>query len=329
MNKKCIGCGALLQCDDNLKEGYTRKSDSELCERCFRIKNYGDYKVIVKDNEEFVNILNDINKTKDLVVLVVDVFNINEELVNLSKILSNDILLVLSKRDIMPKSLYEEKLLSYFDRFNLNIIDRLIISSYKNYQFDELYYKINKYKKSRNVYVVGFTNAGKSTMINKLLYNYSDNKTEITTSILPSTTLNSIEIKLNDELTIIDTPGLLDNGNIINYVDGNDLKKIVPTKEIKPITFQIKNKQVIELDKYAYIECLDKTNITIFASNKLDIERNYKSFNDNNYKCYEFEVDNGEDIVIVGLGFIKVSKKAKFKVYTLENVLVYKRDSLI
>ena len=329
MNRKCIGCGALLQSDDNTKEGYTRKIDSDLCERCFRIKNYGDYKVVVKDNAEFINILNDINKTKDLVVLVVDVFNINEELVNLSKILSNDILLVLSKRDIMPKSLYEEKLLSYLDRFNLNIIDRLIISSYKNYQFDELYYKINKYKKSSNIYVVGFTNAGKSTMINKLLYNYSDNKTEITTSILPSTTLNSIEIKLNDELTIIDTPGLLDNGNIINYVEGNDLKKIVPTKEIKPVTFQIKNKQVIELDKYASVECLDKTNITIFASNKLDIKRNYKSFSGDDYKCYELDVDNGEDIVIVGLGFIKVSKKAKFKVYTLENVLVYKRDSLI
>ena len=116
---------------------------------------------------------------------------------------------------------------------------------------------------------------------------------------------------------------------VLQFVEGNDLKKIVPTKEIKPVTFQIKNKQVIELDKYASVECLDKTNITIFASNKLDIKRNYKSFSGDDYKCYELEVDNGEDIVIVGLGFIKVSKKAKFKVYTLENVLVYKRDSLI
>lgn len=329
MSRKCTGCGALLQNGNSELEGYVRKEDSTLCERCFRIKNYGDYKVIVKDNQEFINILNDISKTNDLVVLVVDIFNINEELVNLSQILSNDILLVLSKRDIMPKSLYEEKLLSYLDRFNLNIIDRLIISSYKNYQFDELYYKINKYKKSSNVYVVGFTNAGKSTMINKLLYNYSDNKTEITTSILPSTTLNSMEIKLNEELTIIDTPGLLDKGNIINYVDGSDLKKIVPTKEIKPITFQIKNKQTIELDKYAYIECLDKTNITLFVSNKLNIERNYKPFNNNGYCTYELEVNDLEDIVIVGLGFIKVSKKTKFKIHTLENVLVYKRDSLI
>lgn len=329
MNKKCGGCGSFLQTVEPNKEGYTKGGNNTLCERCFRIKNYGDYKVIVKDNNEFINILKDINNTKDLVVLVVDIFNINEELINLSNILSNDILLVLSKRDIMPKSLYEEKLLGYLDKFNLNIVDRLIISSYKNYQFDELYYKINKYKKSNNVYVVGFTNAGKSTMINKLLYNYSDNKIEITTSILPSTTLNSIDIKLNEELTLIDTPGLLDNGNIINYVTGVDLKKIVPTKEIKPITFQIKNKQVIELDKYAYIECLDKTNITIFASNKLNIERNYKPFTKKEYKCYEMDVVEGEDIVIVGLGFIKVSKTSKFKIYTLENVLVYKRDSLI
>lgn len=329
MNKKCIGCGALLQTIDKEQEGYIKKEDSLLCERCFRIKNYGDYKVVVKDNNEFVKILEEISKTGDLVVLVVDIFNINEELINLSQTLNNPILLILSKRDIMPKSIYEEKLLNYMDKFKLNCIDKLIVSSNKNYQFDELYEKINLYKRSKNVYVVGFTNAGKSTMINKLLYNYSENKTEITTSVLPSTTLSSIEINLNDDLTLIDTPGLLDKGNIINYVEGQDLKKIVPTKEIKPITFQVKNKQVIEIEDYAYIECLDKTNITLFMSNKLNITRSYKEFNDKDLKCYELDVNEHEDIVIVGLGFIKVSKKCKFKVYTLNDVSVYKRDSLI
>ena len=329
MSKKCIGCGALLQTIDSSKEGFIRKEDSSLCERCFRIKNYGDYKVIAKDNEEFLNILKDINNTNDLVVLVVDIFNINEELINLSKTLQNPILLVLSKRDVMPKSIYEEKILNYMDRFKLNYVDKLIISSNKNYQFDELYEKINLYKKSKNVYIVGFTNAGKSTMINKLLYNYSENKTEITTSILPSTTLNSIEINMNDDLTLIDTPGLLDKGNIINYVSGKDLKKIVPTKEIKPITFQIKNKQVVEIDEYAYIECLDKTNITLFMSNKLNIKRSYKEFKNDELCTYDLEVNDHEDIVIVGLGFIKVSKKCKFKIHTLKDVLVYKRDSLI
>lgn len=329
MNKKCLGCGAVLQTEFNDQEGYTKDLDNKLCERCFRINNYGDYKVIVKDNNEFLNILKSISETKDLVVLVVDLLNINQELLNLSEIITNPVLLVLSKRDLLPKSLFEEKILNYMSRFNLNIIDKIIISSNKNYQFDELYEKINLYKKSKNVYVVGFTNAGKSTMINKLLYNYSESDTRITTSILPSTTLNNIEISLNEDLTIIDTPGLLDKGNIINYVEGKDLKVIVPTKEIKPITYQIKNRQIVEIDKYAFIECLDKTNITLFMSNRLDIKRNYKSLDFNDFDTYELDVLAGEDIVIVGLGFIKVSKDSKFKIHVLKNVLVYKRDSLI
>lgn len=329
MNKKCLGCGALLQNEFVDQEGYTRNLENKLCERCFRINNYGDYKVIAKDNTEFVNILKDINKTKDLVVLVVDLFNINQELLNLSQIITNPVLLVLSKRDLLPKSLFDEKILNYMDRFNLNIIDKIIISSNKNYQFDELYEKINLYKKSKNVYVVGFTNAGKSTMINKLLYNYSDNDVKITTSILPSTTLNNIEINFNDDLTVIDTPGLLDKGNIINYVEGKDLKVIVPTKEIKPITYQIKNKQIIEIDKYAFIECLDKTNITLFISNRLNIKRNYNTVDFNDFDTYDLNVKKGQDIVIVGLGFIKISTDSNFKIHVLKNVLVYVRDSLI
>lgn len=326
---KCSGCGAILQTDNPELEGFIRKYDSVLCERCFRIKNYGDYKVVVKDNDEYIKILKDINSTGDLVILVVDVLNINEELIELASMLKNPILLVLSKRDLLPKSIYEQKILDYMDKFKLNYVDKLIVSSFKNYQFDELYEKIKLYKKSKNVYVVGFTNAGKSTLINKLLYNYSDNKLEITTSILPSTTLNSIEISLDNDLTLIDTPGLLDRGNIINYVSSKDLKKIVPNKEIKPITFQIKNKQVVEIDEYAYIECLDQTNMTLFMSNKLNIKRSYNSFNKENLKTYELEVNNKQDIVIVGIGFIKVSKRCKFKIHVLEDVLVYVRDSLI
>lgn len=329
MNKKCLGCGAVLQTEFSDQEGYTKNIENKLCERCFRINNYGDYKVVVKDNQEFINILKDINTTQDLVVLVVDLLNINQELFNLSKMINNPILLVLSKRDLLPKSLYEEKMLNYMDRFNLNIVDKVIISSFKNYQFDELYEKINIYKRSKNVYVVGFTNAGKSTMINKLIYNYSNLETKITTSILPSTTLNSIEIELNENLTIIDTPGLLDEGNIINYVNSNDLKRIVPNKEIKPIIFQIKSKQTIEIDKFACVECLNSTNIALFMSNRLKITRSYHELDVSSFDTYDLEVNNNEDIVIAGLGFIKVSKKGQFKIHVLKNVKVYKRDSLI
>ena len=63
MDKKCLGCGALLQYYNNSLEGFIDESKYEtatICERCFRIKNYGEYKRVIKDNNTFLNILKDI-----------------------------------------------------------------------------------------------------------------------------------------------------------------------------------------------------------------------------------------------------------------------------
>jgi hypothetical protein len=83
MSKKCLGCGSVLQHIDIDGDGYIDKknySKSEICERCFRIRNYGEYKQVAKTNKEFINILKDINKTDDLVVLVLDVLNLPKNL---------------------------------------------------------------------------------------------------------------------------------------------------------------------------------------------------------------------------------------------------------
>ena len=324
---KCRGCGALIQTIDKSMEGYSVKEDSLYCERCFRIKNYGDYKQVIKDNNEFLNILSKINATNDLVILVVDLFSISKKVLEITKYLSNDILLVLTKRDLLPLSLHDEKLLSYKDKIGIKSIDEVIISSNKNYNMDILIEKINKYKKSKNVYVVGYTNAGKSTLINKLIYNYSDLDSDITTSILPSTTLSTIDIKLDDELTLIDTPGILDSGNIFNFLNGRELKYITPNKEIKPVTYQIKDTQYIMIDKYAKV-VTSNNNLTFFFANNLKIDRFYKDRKTSFIK-HTLSVDDNQDIVISGLGFIKVTKKGIIDIYTMDEVEVYTRDSLI
>ncbi len=305
---KCIGCGIL--------------TENILCERCFRIKHYNEYKVVTKTNNDFIPILENISKSNDLVLLVVDLFNIGD-LSLIRKYLKNDILLVLTKRDLLPKSVSLDKLYNY--DYKIDYVDKIIVSSNKNYNFDLLLSKINKYKKSNNVYVVGFTNAGKSTMINKLIYNYSNEKTEITTSPLPSTTLNTIEINL-EYFTLIDTPGLLSDGDIANYVSGNELKKIIPKKEIKPITYQIKGFQTIVVDSYLVVEAND-IDLTFYISNNLKIERFYKKIQ-TDLKKHIVNVDNN-DVVIKGLCFIKTNKKSVLNIYTLNEVSVYTRDSII
>ena len=222
--------------------------------------------------------------------------------------------------------MFEEKLLDY--DYKIDYVDKIIISSKKNYQFDELLDMIEHYKKGKNVYVVGFTNAGKSTMINSLLHNYSKNEVKITTSPLPSTTLDLIEIELDNDLTLIDTPGLLIEGDLVNYLSGEELKKVIPRKEIRPITYQIKGHQFITIDKYLKIEATD-IDLTFYVSNDLEINRYYK---DNSIlsNLEEHIIDvNRNDVVIRGLGFIKSTKRSKLTIYSPTGVDVFTRDSLI
>lgn len=327
---KCIGCGSVLQSEDSNIQGYTKNINNELCERCFRIKNYSDYKLISKDNKEFIQILSNIGKKDDLVVLVVDIFNIPKNLEDISKYIKNDILLVLTKRDILPLSVYDVNLVNYFKNYKLNIKDTIIISSIKNYNFDLLLDKIREYKTSKDVYVVGFTNAGKSTMINKILYNYTDKKPVITTSMLPSTTIDSIEILIDDDLTLIDTPGLLNENNIIDYVDINTMKKMVPNKEIKPKTYQIKAKQSLFIDDLVRLDIEENNSITFYISNLLEIDRVYKDTDKlKDLVKHEISTLDDSDVVINGLGFIKFVSASKVVIYAPKDVDVYLRKALI
>lgn len=332
MTKKCDGCGAILQIENPELDGYIKADmyeTSHICERCFKIKNYGQYQKMVKSNQDFLPILESINTKDDLVVLVIDIFNIPREIYTLGKYLKNKVLLVFTKRDILPLSVYDEKLISYSKNIPMNIIDTVLISSFKNYNFDSLYEKIKRYKNSNNVYIVGYTNAGKSTMINKIIYNYYDKCREVTTSMLPSTTLNTIEIELED-LTLIDTPGLLDTGNIVDVIDIKTLKKITPKREIKPITYQLKQKQTIFIEDMVRIDNYDTGSITIYISNALKVERTFKESQKlKNLKVHHIIVDKNEDIVISGLGFIKCVNMGKYDIYTYDNVDVFTRSNLI
>lgn len=324
---KCVGCGAILQ-DTNIDEvGYVKNLESKLCERCFKIKNYGEYKPVIKESDEFVTLLQSINSSGDLVILVCDLFNFNPNMDLIKKYIHNDIILVLTKRDILPNDIYEDKLLNYINSVNLNIVDRIIISSMNNYHFDEMFTKINQYKKSNNVYVIGYTNAGKSTMINKILYNYATKDTEVTTSILPNTTIDKIDIKINDDLTLIDTPGLLDNGSIYYLKNVNELKKITPKKTIKPRTYQVKTPQSFIVDDLFRLD-VKHNDITFYIANNLDITRVYKA-KDSNLEKHVIKVNRNQDIVIKGIGFVKFMKSEEVTIYTIKGIEVYNRNSLI
>ena len=163
-------------------------------------------------------------------------------------------------------------------------------------------------------------------MINKLIYNYSDIEDEITTSIMPSTTLNSININLNEDITLIDTPGIIDDNNLINEVDSKLLKKIMPSKEIKPTTYQIKGKQFINIEDIINLE-VNNNDINMYISNKLNIKRFYKKKEDYEY-TKEITINENEELVINGLGFIRSKNKNKIIISSKYNIKMYTRKKM-
>ena len=336
MNKKCLGCGVMMQKEHYILPGFIEPEKYDLvnyCRRCFRIKNYGDYTYIDKKTDEFESIMRTINATNDLVLYVVDLFNLDKNIAAISIFLNNPMILVLSKRDVLPKSVSDAKLHKWIEQYNLNIVDSIIVSSMKNYNIDDLFKKINKHKKSNSVYVVGNTNAGKSTLINKMVKNYSTSTQELTTSMLKTTTLDFVETKINDSLTLVDTPGLLGISSIQDGLPFHKIKKINPRLEVKPRTFQLRDAEAVIVDELLRVENFshEKNSLTFYVSNEIEVDRINLQNNIrlNKLVMETFEILGEEDIVISGLGWIKITSFSQINVFHPANVDVFVRKSII
>ncbi|MBQ6477343.1 MAG: 50S ribosome-binding GTPase [Bacilli bacterium] len=330
--KKCLGCGIPLQDRNILLPGYTTDMANDYCQRCFRIKNYGDYQLVTNNNVEYIELLKAVGMTNDLVVYVTDLLNLKKDFNMIRDIIPNKMILVLNKKDVLPKSVKEEKLIEYFKNYNIYFDEIITVSTVNNYNMDYLLKRIKFYQTTKNVYVVGRTNAGKSSLINNIIKNYSESNDSLTQSPLPSTTLNTVSIKLNDYLTLIDTPGLIDTGSIINNLDVNLVKKISPKKEIKPRTYQLRAGQGILIEDLVRIDYIEgeRNSFTVFVSNELKVTRvssNNDKLKELSKSTYDIKYDN--DIVINGLGFIKVVNKGRVDIYINKDTEVFFRRSLI
>jgi hypothetical protein len=241
----------------------------------------------------------------------------------------NNKYILITKRDILPKSVKDKKIISYFKENIYNTDNIMCVSSMKNYNIDNFMDTLSK-DNVRRVYVVGFTNSGKSTLINHIMSSLSKTPT-ITTSSIPNTTASYITIKVNNKLTIVDTPGFIDNNAIYNFTDFSNISKLYPKKEIRIKTFQMRNGYSIVINDILRIENLgEKNSFSFYMSDKLRYEK-VKSKNDKLIILpnKSIAVDGQTDIVINGLGFIKITRPGTIKIYTLDTKLISGRKMMV
>ena len=86
--------------------------------------------------------------------------------------------------------------------------------------------------------MVGVANVGKSTLINAIIQEITGDQNVITTSRFPGTTLDKIEIPLDDGSYIYDTPGIIHRHQMAHYLTAKNLKYVNPKRKssLKPIS---------------------------------------------------------------------------------------------
>lgn len=361
----CIGCGIEIQTENREGLGYAPPSALEkeaiICQRCFRLKHYNEVQDVSLTDSDFLKILNEIGQSDSLIVKIVDIFDFNGSwLPGLHRFTGkNKVLLVGNKVDLLPKSVKKQKVINWMKKeakdLGLKPEDVFLVSAEKGQMIQEVVEAIEHYRKGKDVYVVGCTNVGKSTFINRILKEVSGEENIITTSHFPGTTLDIIEIPLSDGRALVDTPGIINHHQMAHYVDKRDLKYITPKKEIKAKIYQLNDGQTLFFGGLARFDFVkgQRQAFVCYFSNEINIHRTKTEKAQELYDKHvgemltppraeqldefpklvkhDFAIKEAKtDIVFSGLGWITVNEpNIQVSVYVPKGVHAMIRKSLI
>ena len=352
ISKKCAGCGIELQFEDEKKEGYVPEEkfimEGELlCQRCFKIKNYGKNSVNNFKSEDYSKeVLNSVKKS-DIILPIFDIIDFEgsftEEILDYLRDYRSIVLV--NKTDLLPGFVHPAEIADWIkDRLaEEDIVPENIafISAKNKYGINGVIRKIKSVFPSGKVkaVVLGVSNVGKSSVINLLL-----GKNKITTSKYSGTTLKSINNKIPDtNITITDTPGLVPKEKrLSDMISVETGLKLVPAGEISRKTFKLGDGQIFMFDAFCRFkvkenEIEDETereniykpmfsaysskNVKFHVAKEERVEdllqgdffeilkgEEKKKYFENKFVTFETTVEENEDLVISGLGWINVKR---------------------
>ena len=292
MTKKCAGCGVILQYKNINDLGYipeNKYDEASYCMRCFRMTHYG----IVKDelqpykNEDLISKINEKNIHT---FFLIDFLTLSDEILEIFKKITTNKTLIINKCEMLPKFVNKNNLESYVKE-EYKIDEDIILKGKLGSRDYEIIYDYIIKNNIKEFLLIGLSNVGKSTLINDLIkYTKSDNL-KLTVNKKENTTLDFIELSLND-FKLLDSPGfILDN------------IKIEKSKKIKSYIFQMKENEILNVTNDFYLKTEKSVNINYFTNYLYEkkIKKNYKL---NINLETKIVIPKNSDLIINGIGFI-------------------------
>ncbi|XP_041974710.1 nitric oxide-associated protein 1 [Aricia agestis] len=225
-NVPCGGCGALLHCNDPAIPGYLpselfqdrniEELKTMVCQRCHFLKEYNIALDVSVEPEEYEKLLQSIRKIKSLVLLIVDLLDFPCSIwPGIVDIIGTDrpLIIVANKVDLLPGDSegylkrIRQSLMTEINKTKLkdaNIKYVALVSAKTGYGVEELISTMFRQWQYRgDVFLVGCTNVGKSSLFNALLQSdyckaqAVDIVQRATVSRWPGTTLNLLKFPIN------------------------------------------------------------------------------------------------------------------------------------
>lgn len=360
-DKLCFGCGEKLQTENKNEKGYIPLekyilNENILCMRCFRLKNYGEIPKETNDIKTYKEIVEKSIKNADFIMPIFDVIDLEASMTTeiLDILEDKKSIVVLNKMDLLPKYFTTSEISQWFSQkiYDENIFPEAFcyVSAKNRAGINGILRKIKSLstKKEVSICVIGASNVGKSSILNRLL-----DTDKLTVSKFSGTTQKSIKttIKYKDmKIKFIDTPGLIPQGRIGDLLSPKKAIKLVPNREISRKTFKLKEGQYFMLSNLIYFRVNENVEIQVFASkdikyhitNEEKVEKIIKTdffelldenereqYFKNKFITQNMIVEKAYDLVISGLGFIEIKKKTlNIDITYPEYVNISTRDSI-
>jgi hypothetical protein len=246
----------------------TELTKKVICKRCHGLQNFGKVEDRLRpgwseepllSQERFRNLLKPLSEKPAVLIALVDLFDISGSILPELDAIAGDnpVILAANKADLLPTEMGLNRVenwvrneLEYRGVKSLANIGGAVrlISCKTGHGVGGMLAKARALadEMSCDIYLVGAANAGKSTLLNRILEHDKDDKEmgkmragnqnkrkhEVTTSFLPGTTLKFIEVDIGDGVRLYDTPGLLVNGTLTQLLTADELKMVVPQKYV-------------------------------------------------------------------------------------------------
>lgn len=370
--RRCYNCGAILQSDDPKSSGYVKKETLEnatqnfiFCDDCFEKERFKQELSEPFLNDDFITLLKDAKKKNALIVYVINLYSFEASFNKEINSLINDmnVIVIANKFDLLPSNTNKEKIRLYVTNLfrakgftHIKESDVFITNAFDDETIKEIMTVIYQRKNKKDVFLIGPSLSGKSTLVSSFLRNFK-NLTEgnIVTQPYSHTNLSVIQIPLNKSTAIYDTPGLGIENSILYNVDKSTFKEIYLTKPVKPREYIMLTNQSLFIGGLTIFEIISsedkRINVTCYFNDSLQIKRNFvktKNIDETFVKLitkkllkpsmnkinsikdldvYDICLNKTQDIGILGLGWINVkTNNAKIRIYVPKGISIFVND---